>query len=242
MRILGYMGVDLRDMSPSRHDGEDWLGTQSEFAWIDEEGETPQQPERKADRPRRAPRADRKREETQSYEPEHPDEAIFRRRRTIGLVVALAILGGVIVVAVIAFGGSSEPTTGGAAAGTTAATTPNEQPATTANTPTTPSTPTTTASTPTTTPTTPAVDAQTIDLPAGEKLEAGATGDTVTQLQNGLVALGFDPGTVDGDFGPSTEAAVTQFQTANGLTADGVVGAQTVQALNTALADAANNG
>jgi putative chitinase len=62
-------------------------------------------------------------------------------------------------------------------------------------------------------------------------LKEGSTGDEVLQLQSKLKALGFDPGTVDGDFGPKTTAAVIAFQTSKGLSADGVVGRQTLDAL-----------
>jgi hypothetical protein len=52
-------------------------------------------------------------------------------------------------------------------------------------------------------------------------LKMGATGEAVEQLQR-LLKL-----TPDGDFGPNTKAAVIKFQKANGLGADGVVGAGT---------------
>lgn len=43
-------------------------------------------------------------------------------------------------------------------------------------------------------------------------------------LQTKLDDEGFSPGTIDGKFGPLTEAAVKKFQIAAGITADGVVG------------------
>jgi chitosanase len=55
-------------------------------------------------------------------------------------------------------------------------------------------------------------------------------GDDVTALQQALVNAGI-PATVDGIFGPSTDAAVKQFQTQRGLTADGIVGPATRSAL-----------
>lgn len=71
--------------------------------------------------------------------------------------------------------------------------------------------------------------------PAGPPtLRLGANGPEVENLQNALKRHGFDPGPVDGDFGPRTQAAVTAFQQAKGLTADGVVGPQTWGALNQA--------
>jgi len=62
-------------------------------------------------------------------------------------------------------------------------------------------------------------------------LKQGDHGAGVIALQNALVGRGFDPGGVDGDFGPATAAAVTAFQRSAGLTADGVVGPDTATAL-----------
>ena len=49
----------------------------------------------------------------------------------------------------------------------------------------------------------------------------------VTYLQQRLAEKGFDPGAVDGIFGPRTEAAVKAAQSWAGATVDGVVGNQT---------------
>ncbi|WP_224366181.1 peptidoglycan-binding protein [Hyalangium versicolor] len=62
-------------------------------------------------------------------------------------------------------------------------------------------------------------------------LKQGARGSAVVDLQKKLAAHGFSPGAADGVFGPGTEAAVKSFQSAKGLTADGVVGAKTWAAL-----------
>lgn len=64
-------------------------------------------------------------------------------------------------------------------------------------------------------------------------LHRGAKGEAVAWLQRMLRGLGFALA-VDGDFGPATELAVTQFQQARKLQADGVVGAKTWAALKTA--------
>lgn len=73
-------------------------------------------------------------------------------------------------------------------------------------------------------------------VPAAERpvLGIGSAGPEVTTLQELLVARGFDPGVVDGQFGPGTAAAVQAFQTSVGLAPDGVVGAETWSALDTA--------
>ena len=47
---------------------------------------------------------------------------------------------------------------------------------------------------------------------------------TTTQTQCLLTYLGYDCGTIDGAYGPSTAKAVRAFQTAEGLTADGFSG------------------
>jgi peptidoglycan hydrolase-like protein with peptidoglycan-binding domain len=55
-------------------------------------------------------------------------------------------------------------------------------------------------------------------------LKRGSTDPAVRDLHQALVELGHDPGPNDGTFGPQTENAVKEFQTARGIDADGVVG------------------
>ena len=57
------------------------------------------------------------------------------------------------------------------------------------------------------------------------------TGIEVLNVQRQLLALGFSPGELDGDYGPTTAAAIQRFQSANNLTPDGVVGDTTWSAL-----------
>ena len=57
----------------------------------------------------------------------------------------------------------------------------------------------------------------------------------VTRIQEALLAKGLDPGLIDGDFGPNTQAAVLRFQEAEGLVVDGAVAAETAAALNVSL-------
>jgi predicted chitinase len=61
-----------------------------------------------------------------------------------------------------------------------------------------------------------------------------ASGPQVRKLQQRLKALGYDVGSVDGVFGPSTARCIKAFQAAHGLAADGVVGPATSSALMTA--------
>lgn len=68
-------------------------------------------------------------------------------------------------------------------------------------------------------------------------LQRGMTGSDVKELQIRVAGWAADSAQqtyviIDGDFGPGTEAAVKRFQRAYGLTADGIVGASTRQALN----------
>lgn len=56
-------------------------------------------------------------------------------------------------------------------------------------------------------------------------------GDDVAELQQILARLGFDPGKVDGIFGPTTARALEDFQHNAGLYADGVCGPDTVRML-----------
>ena len=65
-------------------------------------------------------------------------------------------------------------------------------------------------------------------------LRKGASGDEVRELQTMLAACGYDVGAVDGVFGSATEGAVRAFQTAKGLTVDGICGTATWAALDMA--------
>lgn len=69
-------------------------------------------------------------------------------------------------------------------------------------------------------------------LPHHAMLKRGASGPDVVLLQQKLATDGRSPSlTVDGSFGPATEAAVKKFQTAEGLVSDGLVGPATWKAL-----------
>ena len=57
------------------------------------------------------------------------------------------------------------------------------------------------------------------------------TGPDVLAVQRRLAALGFDPGPLDGEYGPATEHAVREFQEAAGIEVDGIVGPETRAAL-----------
>ncbi|GLK77278.1 hypothetical protein GCM10008171_25320 [Methylopila jiangsuensis] len=61
---------------------------------------------------------------------------------------------------------------------------------------------------------------------------------TTLEIQRRLQALGFDPGPLDGRSGPRTESAIRLFQTARGLSVDGVAGPNTRAALEAADAPA----
>lgn len=72
-------------------------------------------------------------------------------------------------------------------------------------------------------------------------LKKGTSGDDVKKAQKALKALGHDLGTfgeqadgIDGVLGSVTESAIKAFQTANGLKADGIIGPETLAALEKA--------
>jgi peptidoglycan hydrolase-like protein with peptidoglycan-binding domain len=71
-------------------------------------------------------------------------------------------------------------------------------------------------------------------LPAPVVLQRDDSGDAVSALQRRLSELGYYDGPISGYYGEMTEAAVLAFQQAQGLTADGVVGASTTEALRRA--------
>ena len=62
-------------------------------------------------------------------------------------------------------------------------------------------------------------------------LSIGMTGNDVYALQERLIELRYLTGVADGVFGTETQAALTQFQKNNGLTADGEAGASTLKKL-----------
>jgi hypothetical protein len=58
---------------------------------------------------------------------------------------------------------------------------------------------------------------------ANPELRSGDSGEWVTYLQQQLVALGYDPGPIDGEFGSNTEGEVRRLQGDHGATASGLV-------------------
>jgi hypothetical protein len=145
-----------------------------------------------------------------------PSEGFTVRLGTLlavgGVVLVLLVVAGLAVGGVFSGGGKK--------GGNNPTTTP---PATTTQTQSTPAT--------TTTPPPPAA----VAAPA-TTLKPGDQGVQVKRLQRALLQLGYAAGAVDGDYGASTEAALTRFQKATALTADGVLGPATLRALKRALA------
>lgn len=62
-------------------------------------------------------------------------------------------------------------------------------------------------------------------------IQQGDSGTAVAALQQALTVLGWYSKRIDGDFGPITHDAVINYQNANGLVVDGLVGAQTWSSL-----------
>ena len=59
----------------------------------------------------------------------------------------------------------------------------------------------------------------------------GSNGSEVKQIQEKLKRWGYYSGSIDGIYGSGTEAAVKKFQKSNGLTADGIAGKRTLEAM-----------
>jgi hypothetical protein len=69
-----------------------------------------------------------------------------------------------------------------------------------------------------------AVKPKPLPMPRPAKLTMWANNSDVALLQKHLAALGFNPGPVDGVYGPKTAAAVKRFQQQAGVLVDGIVG------------------
>ena len=94
---------------------------------------------------------------------------------------------------------------------------------------------TTTFKQPTTT--APTTTTPTLALPTTVPIQSGDTGQQVKLLQKALIQLQFlqPPNKADGSFGLATKTAVEDFQSANGLTVDGVFGAASLTKLRQVL-------
>ncbi|HSM02719.1 MAG TPA: peptidoglycan-binding protein [Acidimicrobiia bacterium] len=123
---------------------------------------------------------------------------------------------------------TSCPGSGTSTTSTSTSTTTTTIPATTTTT-TIPATTTTIPATTTTVPTATCPAVPDVDTLVGERLVlwAGATGQSVLELQEFLTAIGFPAGPIDGIFGSLTEGAVRKFQSSRSLASDGVVGSRT---------------
>jgi peptidoglycan hydrolase-like protein with peptidoglycan-binding domain len=91
-----------------------------------------------------------------------------------------------------------------------------------------------------------AAPAQQVSASPAPQLEplppSGPYKPSIMEIQTALKNAGYYSGSVDGKLGPKTKAAITEFQKANGLTADGKVGLKTWAALATHLSASAASG
>lgn len=76
---------------------------------------------------------------------------------------------------------------------------------------------------------------ETPDVAQAAVLKQGSRGDRVKTVKQKLIRWGYLKGSADGIFGAKTKAAVIAFQKKNGLTADGIIGTRTAQALGISL-------
>ena len=73
-------------------------------------------------------------------------------------------------------------------------------------------------------------------------LRYGSQNESVRTLQQNLADLGYYGGSITGHFGSLTEAAVMNFQRKNGLSADGIAGAKTLDKISEALGKSSSSG
>ncbi len=74
-------------------------------------------------------------------------------------------------------------------------------------------------------------DIKTLETVPTAVYSQGSRGDIVRQIQQRLSDWGYYSGSIDGIFGSGTVSAVKEFQSNNGLVADGIVGSATLEAL-----------
>lgn len=81
------------------------------------------------------------------------------------------------------------------------------------------------------------------EIPTYRDLVPGTIGDDVSQFENGLKRLGFDPGAIDGTYDEQTSAAVADWYVSSGWQPFGATSAQLahIRALEQELAKAVNN-
>jgi peptidoglycan hydrolase-like protein with peptidoglycan-binding domain len=72
---------------------------------------------------------------------------------------------------------------------------------------------------------------ETVPRPDRPTIKSGTKGAVVEELQRRLRDAGYEPGKIDGIFGPRTKATVIAFQRACGIETDGVCGPMTWRAL-----------
>lgn len=66
-------------------------------------------------------------------------------------------------------------------------------------------------------------------------LDIGSQGTDVMEIQSLLKKIGYNPGPIDGYYGPQTRDAVISFQKDNNLIPDGIIGPQTYKLINVLL-------
>lgn len=82
---------------------------------------------------------------------------------------------------------------------------------------------------------------QTPEVAEAATLKQGSKGDLVKTVQQKLIKWGYLKGSADGVFGAKTKQAVIAFQKKNGLTADGIIGTRTAQALGISLSSSSSS-
>ena len=155
-----------------------------------------------------------------------PPEVLVRK---VTAVAATVVLGTVLACcgpSTSDNGSLPDPTTASAPASTTTVA-PGDSTSTTRTfiAPTTSTPPSAPSTVPTTTAPPPAKETKFLVQPGDENL-------FVVQIQSRLKADGYDPGPIDGQYGPAVQAAVRAFQSVNGLEGDGVVGELTMAAFD----------